>query len=57
MTALGCKPCLANPDVWPKAQIKDGIEYYSYSLCYVDDIMVRIHATDVPILNRIDMYM
>ena len=47
MTALGYTPCLANPDIWLKAQITDGIEYYSYILCYVDDIMV-IHADAVP---------
>ena len=56
MTALGYKPCLADPDVWLKTQITDGIEYYLYILCYVENIMV-IHADAVPVLNRIDMYM
>ena len=56
MTTLGYKPYLADPDVWLKAQITDGREYYYYILCYVDDIMV-IHADAVPILNRIDMQM
>ena len=56
MTVLGYTPCLADPDVWLKAQITDSIEYYSYILCYVGDIMV-IHADALPVFNRIDMYM
>ena len=48
MTALGYKPCLAVPEVWLKAHITDGIEYYSYIVCYVDDIMV-VHADAVPV--------
>ena len=54
--ALGYKPCLADPDIWLKAQIQDGIDYYSYILCYVDDIMV-IHHDARPILHRIDKLM
>ena len=56
MDALGYKPCLADPDIWLKAQNQDGIYYYSYILCYVDDIMV-IHHDARPILDRIDKFM
>ena len=56
MAALGYKPCLANPHIWLKAQNQDGIDYYSYLLCYVDDIMV-IHHDARPILDRIDKLM
>ena len=49
-------PCLAEPDLWLKAHNQDGIDYYSYILCYVDDIMV-IHHDVRPILDRIDKFM
>ena len=55
ITVLGYNPCLDDPNVWLKAQLTDGREYYSYIYCYVDNITV-IHADAVPILNRIDMY-
>ena len=55
MAALGYKPCLEDPDLWLKAQNQDGIDYYSYILCYVDDIMV-IHHDAIPILDRIDKF-
>ena len=47
MEALGYKSCLADPDLWYKAQVRDGCEYYSYILCYVDDIMVIHENTDL----------
>ena len=56
MAALGYKPGLADPDIWLKSQNQDGIDYYSYILCYVDDIMV-IHHYARPILDRIDKFM
>ena len=56
MSALGYKLCLVDPDLWLKAQNQDGIDYYSYILCYVDDIMV-IHHDARPILDRIDKFM
>ena len=56
MAALGYKPCLADPDIWLKAQNQDDIDYYSYILCYVDDIMV-IHHDTRPILDRIEKLM
>ena len=54
--ALGYNPCLADPDIWLKAQNQDGIDYYSYILCYVDDIMVINHDA-ISILDRIDKFM
>ena len=57
MRILGYTPCLADPDIWLKAEARgDGFEYYSYILNYVDDIMV-IHEKPRPILDKIDKYM
>ena len=47
---------MADPDLWLKSQNQDGIDYYSYILCYVDDIMV-IHHDARPILDRIHKFM
>ena len=56
VAALGYKPCLADADLWLKAQNQDGIDYYSYIFFYVDDIMVINHDAR-PILDRIDKFM
>ena len=56
MEALGYKSCLADPDLWYKSQTRNGSEYYSYILCYVDDIVV-IHENARPVLDRIDKFM
>jgi len=41
---MGYTSCLADPDVWYKAECKpNGFEYYSYILVYVDDILVVSH--------------
>ena len=56
MKSLGYKPCLADPDVWLKPEYDKHYQYYSYILCYVDDIMV-IHQNARPILDQIDKYM
>ena len=57
MKGLGYTPCLDDPDLWYKAEVRpdDGFEYYSYILCYVDDILV-IHHDSLSILKRIDSY-
>ena len=44
---------MSDPDLWLKDHNQDGIDYYSYILCYVDDIIV-IHHDARPILDRID---
>ena len=40
MKSLGYESCKADPDLWLKPEIRpnDGVKYYSYLLCYVDDI-------------------
>ncbi len=41
LTHLGFQTCLADNDVWIKAQTKlDGTECYAYILVYVDDILI-----------------
>ena len=57
MKVLGYTPCLDDLDLWYKAEVRpdDGFEYYSYILCYVDNILV-IHHDSLSILKRIDSY-
>lgn len=76
MKGLGYEPCLADPDLWFKAESRpvkdqdkyrdkpygadddspdDQYSYYSYILCYVDDIMV-IHHDARSVLDKIDKY-
>ena len=57
MIGLGYTSCLADPDLWYKAEVRpdDSFEYYSYILCYVDDILV-IHHDSLSVLKRIDSY-
>ena len=46
MISLGYVSCLAGPDLWMKAEINaDGDKYYSYILCYVDNVLVVHHNT------------
>jgi hypothetical protein len=57
MRSLQYTPCLANPDLWLKLESRpDGSKYYSYILCYVDDIIV-VHDDPMPILSRIGQFM
>ena len=41
MVSLGYESCKTNLDLWLKPEIRpeDGVQYYSYLLCYVDDIL------------------
>ena len=57
MRGLGYLPCLADTDLWYKAEVRpdDGFEYYSYIICYVDDILV-IHHNSLSILKILDYY-
>ena len=57
MRGLGYEPCLDDPDLWHKSEGRtdDGHEYYSYIICYVDDILV-IHHDSLTILKIIDSY-
>ena len=58
MRQMGYTSCLADPDLWMKAEVRpdDGFEYYSYILCYVDDILVINHDA-MKVIKRIDKYM
>lgn len=58
MASLDYHPCLADPDLWIKAETRpdDQVQYYSYVLCYVDDIMV-IHHDPTEVLTKIDKFM
>ena len=57
MKGMGYTPCLADPDLWYNVEVRpgDGFEYYSYILCYVDDILV-IHPDSLSVLKRVDSY-
>ena len=57
MQGLVYEPFLANPDLFTKSDVipEDKYEYYSYILCYVDDIMV-IHHDSLSILKNIYKY-
>ena len=38
---LEYRPSLADPDVWMRPAVKqNGLKYYEYVLCYVDDVLV-----------------
>ena len=45
MIGLDYLPCLDDPDLWYKDELRPdyGFEYYSYILCYVNDILVIHH--------------
>jgi hypothetical protein len=57
MRTMGFKPCLADPDLWYKAETRpsDGFEYYSYMLIYVDDCLCMHHAGE-SVLHELDKY-
>ncbi len=56
MTHMGFQTCLADNDVWIKAQTKpDRTEYYAYVLVYVEIILV-IHHDAKKILFQIDYF-
>jgi len=56
MRHLGYESCKADNDLWYKAEVDPhGMEYYSYILCYVDDILV-IHHDAMTTMTKIDKY-
>ena len=57
MGGLDYLTCLADTDLWYKAEVRpdDGFEYYSYIICYVDNILV-IHHNSLSILKILDSY-
>ena len=54
MQELGYQSCNADPDLWMKAEYRpeDELKYYSYILCYVDDILC-IHHDLKDVLNKL----
>ena len=48
MESLGYESCKADSDLWLKQEIRpeDGVQYYSYLLYYVDDILCIHHNAD-----------
>ena len=51
---LKYQPSLADPDVWYKAETKaNGETYYSYILCYVDDVLI-VHETPAKIMAMLE---
>ena len=46
--SLGHESCKVDPDLWlkPKFRPEDGVQYYTYHLCYVDDILCIHHNAD-----------
>ena len=57
MHFLGYKSCLADPDLWLKAEINpaNNNRYYSYILLYVDDVLC-IHHDGESTIKIIDKY-
>jgi hypothetical protein len=58
MRDMGYVSCKADPDLWLKAETQpdDGTRYYSYVLCYVDDILC-IHHDAMKVLGKISTYL
>lgn len=51
---MGFTSSLADPDVWYKAETKaNGDTYYSYILCYVDDVLL-IHETPKKLMDMLE---
>ena len=48
MESWGYESCKADPDLWlkPEIRLEDVVQYYSYLLCYVDDILCIHHNAD-----------
>ena len=56
MRVFGYNSCPADHDLWYKAAVDlDSDIYYSYILCYVDDILV-VHHDAMTIMNKINKF-
>jgi hypothetical protein len=55
---MGYTSCIADPDLWYKAETRpaDNFRYYAYILCYVDNILC-VHHDPMSVLNLINGYM
>ncbi len=58
MRQMGYSSCKADPDLWYKAETRadDNFCYYSYILCYVDEILC-IHHDAMSVLDQINRYL
>ena len=58
MESFGYESCKANMDLWLKLEIrpKNGVQYYSYLLCYVNDILF-IHDNAQAVLQWLHKYL
>ena len=58
MQRMGYTSCKADPDLWLKAETRpdDKFKYYSYILCYIDDILM-VHHGALSILAQINSYL
>ena len=56
MRSIRYTPCRGDNELWMKPEIDpDGDKYYSYILCYVDDVLV-VHHDAMKTLMNIDKY-
>ena len=56
MRSMGYTLCRGDNDLWMKPETDpDGYKYYSYILCYVDDVLV-VHHDAMTTLMKIDKY-
>ena len=57
MKQMGCKPFIADPDLWmrPKTRKSDGLGYYYYVLIYVDYVFA-IGDEPEEVLKWVDKY-
>jgi Reverse transcriptase (RNA-dependent DNA polymerase) len=57
MRQLGYTSCLADPDVWLRAETRpdDGFKYYLYMLLYIDDILAINHDA-MSLINEVDRF-
>jgi hypothetical protein len=58
MRQMGYISCKADPELWLKAETRpdDNFKYYSYILCYIDDILL-VHHNAMLILAQINNYL
>jgi len=58
MRQMGYSSCKADPDLWLKAVTRpdDYVRYYTYILCYVDNIMC-IHHDPMSVMNEINGFL
>ena len=57
MRQMGYELCLADTNLWMKLEVRpdDGYEYYSYTLCYVYEILCIQYDT-MGFLAKLDKY-